>query len=383
MILKNEYFVDSSGILIIECMFGIFYIDNKLGGEIMDRVILHVDMDAFFASVEVKDNPSLKGKPVIVGGTSERGVVSTCSYEARAYGVHSAMPLFMAREKCPKGIFLPVRHYRYKEISNKIFDIFAEVTPIIEPLSIDEAYLDISHLKKKPLDVALYIKKRVYRELGLTLSIGISYNKFLAKIASDWNKPNGIKVIDKTMMPYILFPMNISKVYGLGKRTVQKLNNIGVFTVKDLYEIDKEYFEEYLGKHSLDIYYRIRGIDNRAVEVKRERKSYGRESTLKNNTNDINELLKYIKEFAEEISDILGRNNIRIRTITVKSKSENFENHTKSKTINKYTNDFDEIYNVASDIVQSIDFEEKVRLIGLSVSSIEEKEKNVQIRFRI
>ena len=364
-------------------MFGILNIDNKLGGEIMDRVILHVDMDAFFASVEVKDNPSLKGKPVIVGGTSERGVVSTCSYEARAYGVHSAMPLFMAREKCPHGIFLPVRHYRYKEVSNKIFDILAEVTPIIEPLSIDEAYLDISHLKKNPLDVALYIKKKVYRELGLTLSIGISYNKFLAKIASDWNKPNGIKVIDKKMMPYILFPMNISKVYGLGKRTVQKLNNIGVFTVKDLYDIDKEYFEEYLGKHSLDIYYRIRGIDNRNVEVKRERKSYGRESTLKHNTNDINELLKYIREFAEEISIILNRNNIKIRTITVKSKSENFENHTKSKTINKYTNKFDEIYNIASDIVKSIDFEEKVRLIGLSVSSIEEKERNMQIRFKI
>ena len=349
----------------------------------MDRVILHVDMDAFFASVEVKDNPSLKGKPVIVGGTSERGVVSTCSYEARAYGVHSAMPLFMAREKCPQGIFLPVRHYRYKEVSNKIFDIFAEVTPIIEPLSIDEAYLDISHLKKNPLDIAIYIKKRVYRELGLTLSIGISYNKFLAKIASDWNKPNGIKVIDKTMMPYILFPMNISKVYGLGKRTVQKLNNIGVFTVKDLYDIDKDYFEEYLGKHSLDIYYRIRGIDNRIVEVKRERKSYGRESTLKNNTNDVNELLKYIRDFAEEISMILNRNNIKIRTITVKSKSENFENHTKSKTINKYTNDFEEIYNIASDIIKSIDFEEKVRLIGLSVSSIEEKERNMQIRFKI
>lgn len=349
----------------------------------MDRVILHVDMDAFFASVEVKDNPSLRGKPVIVGGTSERGVVSTCSYEARAYGVHSAMPLFMAREKCPQGIFLPVRHYRYKEVSNKIFDIFAEVTPIIEPLSIDEAYLDISHLKKNPLDVAMYIKKRVYRELGLTLSIGISYNKFLAKIASDWNKPNGIKVIDKTMMPYILFPMNISKVYGLGKRTVQKLNNIGVFTVKDLYDIDKDYFEEYLGKHSLDIYYRIRGIDNRIVEVKRERKSYGRESTLKNNTNDVNELLKYIRDFAEEISMILNRNNIKIRTITVKSKSENFENHTKSKTINKYTNDFEEIYNIASDIIKSIDFEEKVRLIGLSVSSIEEKERNMQIRFKI
>ena len=154
----------------------------------MEKIILHVDMDAFFAAVEQKDNKELKGKPVIVGGLSERGVVSTCSYEARKYGVHSAMPVFIARQKCPNAIFVKPRFWRYKEISNKVFDIFKELTPLVEPLSIDEAYLDLSKAKiKDGKAAALYIKRRVFKELGLTLSIGISYNKFLAKLASDWN----------------------------------------------------------------------------------------------------------------------------------------------------------------------------------------------------
>ncbi|MDP4088887.1 MAG: DNA polymerase IV, partial [Bacillota bacterium] len=167
----------------------------------MNRVIMHVDMDAFFASVETADNPELKGKPVIVGGTTERGVVATCSYEARAYGVRSAMPLYMARAKCPNGIFLPVRYWRYKEVSNKIFNIFYGLIPHVEPLSIDEAYLDISELDQDPLDSAQSIKDAVRKETGLTISVGISYNKFLAKLASDWNKPNGLKVIEKDMVP--------------------------------------------------------------------------------------------------------------------------------------------------------------------------------------
>ena len=246
----------------------------------MDRIILHVDMDAFFASVEQLDNPSLRGKPVIVGGVSERGVVSTCSYEARKYGVHSAMPGFMARSKCPMGIFLPVRYGRYKEISNKIFDIFKEITPVIEPLSIDEAFLDITDTDfKDGKRVALYIKDRVKKEIGLNLSIGISYNKFLAKLASDWNKPNGIMEIREDMIPDILLPLSISKIHGLGKKSVGKLNNMGIFTVQDLYLLPREFFHSYLGKSGIDIYNRIRGIDDREVQVTRERKSVGKERT--------------------------------------------------------------------------------------------------------
>ena len=202
----------------------------------MDKIILHVDMDAFFAAVEQVDNPKLKGKPVIVGGVSERGVVSTCSYEARKYGVRSAMPIFIAQKLCPHGIYLKVRYYRYKEISNKIFTIFKEITPLVEPLSIDEAFLDLSESKfNDGLEAAQYIKRRVFQEVGLTLSIGISYNKFLAKLASDWNKPNGIKIITKEMIPDVLKPLPVSKIYGLGEKSVKKLNNMGMFKVDDLY----------------------------------------------------------------------------------------------------------------------------------------------------
>ena len=341
----------------------------------MDRIILHVDMDAFFASVEQLDNPSLRGKPVIVGGVSERGVVSTCSYEARKYGVHSAMPGFMARSKCPMGIFLPVRYGRYKEISNKIFDIFKEITPVIEPLSIDEAFLDITDTDfKDGKRVALYIKDRVKKEIGLNLSIGISYNKFLAKLASDWNKPNGIMEIRKDMIPDILLPLSISKIHGLGKKSVGKLNNMGIFTVQDLYLLPREFFHSYLGKSGIEIYNRIRGLDDREVKVTRERKSVGKERTLKFNTSDKDELLVYLKDFSEEVSRILASKNMMGKTITLKYKTGEFENHTRSKTLNKYIYTSEDIYSVCRELLELEDLKDELRLIGLSVSSFKETE---------
>lgn len=339
----------------------------------MERIILHVDMDAFFASVEQLDNKALRGKPVIVGGVSERGVVSTCSYEARKYGVHSAMPVFIARKLCPHGIFVRTRFYRYKEISNKVFNILRDVTSIIEPLSIDEAYLDITNSEfKSGIEAAKYIKYRVFKEVGLTISVGISYNKFLAKLASDWNKPNGIMVIDKEMMPDLLMPFPVSKIYGLGKKSVEKLNNMGIFIVKDLYEMPKEFYIEYLGKYGLEIYDRIRGIDNREVVPVRDRKSFGKETTLKSDTNDKEELLSYLKEFSKEISNYLINKNIYGKTITVKYKTESFVNHTRSKTLNYYTNDFNEIYSTCEEIVENENITENIRLIGVTISSFKE-----------
>ena len=339
----------------------------------MGRIILHVDMDAFFASVEQLDNKSLRGKPVIVGGVSERGVVSTCSYEARKYGVHSAMPIFIARKLCPHGIFVRTRFYRYKEISNKVFNILRDVTSIIEPLSIDEAYLDITNSKfKSGLEAAKYIKYRVLKEVGLTISVGISYNKFLAKLASDWNKPNGIMIIDKEMMPDLLMPFPVSKIYGLGKKSVEKLNNMGIFIVKDLYEMPKEFYIEYLGKYGLEIYDRIRGIDNREVVPVRDRKSFGKETTLKSDTNDKEELLSYLKEISKEISNYLINKNIYGKTITVKYKTESFVNHTRSKTLNYYTNDFNEIYSTCEEIIENENITENIRLIGVTISSFKE-----------
>lgn len=338
----------------------------------MDRVIMHVDMDAFFASVEVVDNPKLKGKPVIVGGTTERGVVSTCSYEARVFGVRSAMPVFMAKARCPDGIFLPVRYERYKEVSNIVFSILHGITPYVEPLSIDEAYLDITDVKKEPIEIANFIKNEVKKETGLTISVGISYNKFLAKLASDWNKPNGLKIITEDMMPKILFSLPVRDVYGLGQKSAKRLNDIGVFTIEELYKLPKELLIEFFGKYGAEIYDRIRGIDKRKVEISRERKSIGRETTLRTDTEDKAELKLYIKEFAVDISETMRSKNVSGKSITIKIKTASFVNHTRSKTLVHYVANEEEIYKEACSIIDELELEEKIRLIGLSVSSLKE-----------
>lgn len=341
----------------------------------MENNILHVDMDAFFASVEQRDNPELRGKPVIVGGMSERGVVSTCSYEARKYGVHSAMPIFMAKEKCPNGIFVSGRYGRYTKVSQDVFRILNDITPIIEQVSIDEGYLDISDSKfRNGMETARYIKNRIFREVGLTISVGISYNKFLAKLASDWNKPNGIKEISRDMVPEILLPLPLSKIHGLGKVSVGKLNNMGIYYVRDLYKMPKDFYIEYLGKNGLEIYERIRGIDNRKIETVRERKSVGKERTLKFDTDNKEELLEYIREFSYEIESILNRKNVMGKTITLKFKTKDFENHTRSRTLNYYVSTQKEIYNAAKEMLESEELHQSLRLIGVSISSFKETE---------
>lgn len=337
-----------------------------------DKVIMHVDMDAFFASVEVIDNPSLKGKPVIVGGTTERGVVSTCSYEARKFGVRSAMPIYMAKSKCPEGIFLPVRMHRYIEISNIIFNIFHNITSFVEPLSIDEAYLDISKVNTSPIEIANIIKNTVRKETGLNISVGISFNKFLAKLGSDWNKPNGLKIINREMVPQILFPLSINKVYGLGEKSVKKLNNIGVFTIEDLYKLPEQLLIDFLGKFGVEIYERIRGIDKREVETKRERKSIGRETTLKSDTADKEELKNHIRGFTSSIASTMERKKVSGKTITLKIKTSAFVNHTKSKTLTYYVCKEEDIFLEAINILEQLDLEESIRLIGLSVSSFKQ-----------
>lgn len=339
----------------------------------MKKIILHVDMDAFFASVEQLDHKEYRGKPVIVGGVSERGVVSTCSYEARKYGVHSAMPIFMAQKLCPHGIYVRTRFARYKEISQKVFSILLDVTEKIEPVSIDEAYLDITESKfKDGLEAANYIKFRVKKEIGLNISIGVSYNKFLAKLASDWNKPNGIKVIEETMIPEILFNLSISKVHGLGKKSVEKLNNIGIFNVKDLYEMPKEFYIEYLGKYGLEIYDRIRGIDLREVKSNRDRKSYGKERTLSTDTDNKDDLLEYIKDFLKDISSYLVKNNIEGRTVVLKYKTYDFRSYTRSKTLTYYTNKYEDFLSTTEELLNLEDIKEDIRLIGVTITSFKE-----------
>ncbi|SNS11311.1 DNA polymerase-4 [Anaerovirgula multivorans] len=340
----------------------------------MERKIIHVDMDAFFAAVEQRDHPHFKGKPVIVGGSSKRGIVATCSYEARRYGIHSAMPIFMAEEKCPHGIYLPVRYSRYKEVSREIFNIFYDITDLVEPLSIDEAYLDITDVKKEAIEVAHYIKREVMNRTGLTLSVGISYNKFLAKLASDWNKPNGIKIITKDMIPELLKPLSINKVYGIGKKSAKKLNAIGIFTIEDMMDLTEEYLVHFLGKMGTEVYHMIRGVDNRQIQTGREIKSIGRETTLQKDTRDKEYLKEILLVFAKDVANSLDKRNLSTKTITIKMKEADFINHTKSRTLNYHLDAVEDIYKVACDILDELVLEKDLRLIGLSVSNFGEEE---------
>jgi len=340
----------------------------------MDKLsIIHMDMDAFFAAVEEKDNPKLKGYPVIVGGNSNHGVVTTANYEARKFGVHSAMPIFMAKKLCPHGIYVPGRMHRYKEISDQIFDIIYGITDIVEPLSIDEAYLDVSYIDMEPLKIAKAIKKKVLDEVGLTLSVGISYNKFLAKLASDWNKPDGIKIITKDMIPDLLLPLPVRKIYGIGKKSANRLNSIGVYTVEDLMKLPEDFLMDLFGKYGLEIYERIRGIDRRKVVITRERKSIGSESTFED-TSDIDLLLDYLRQFSIEIAETLTNKNTQAKTVTIKLKYDNFQQHTRSKTLNSYISSEEEIYNIARILLKEFELESKLRLIGLTVSNLMSKD---------
>ncbi len=332
--------------------------------------IMHIDMDAFFAAVEEIDNPKLKGLPVIVGGNSKHGIVTTANYEARKFGIHSAMPIFMAKEKCPHGVFIPTRISRYREVSDKVMDILYSITNMVEPLSIDEAYLDISKVDMEPLDIANLIKTKVMQETGLTLSVGISYNKFLAKLATDWNKPNGIKIITRDMIPDILLPLKINKVYGIGQKSAKKLNNIGIYTVEDLMKLSEDFLIGMFGKSGSEIYDRIRGIDTRKIDLSRERKSIGSETTFNVDTNDVEILNTYLHEFSKEISESLLNEGLQGRTVTVKIKDENFIQHTKSKTLLNHIYSVDDIYIVAVKLLNEMVLDKKLRLIGLTISNL-------------
>lgn len=336
----------------------------------MELNIIHVDMDAFYASVEEQDNPRIKGLPVIVGGLSNHGIVTTANYEARKYGIHSAMPIFMAKKKCPRGCFVPPRIKRYQEVSREVFNILYEFTDLIEQVSIDEAYLDISTLNMEPLDLVMKIKEKVMRSTGLTMSIGISYNKFLAKLASDWNKPNGIKIITENMIPDILLPLPVRKVHGIGPKSAKKLNDIGVFIIEDLLRLSEEFLVEMFGKAGMEIYNRIRGIDYRKVNTTRERKSLGVERTFDESTDNMETLIKYIKKFSQELSYDLKSKGLHGRTIILKIKDENFTVQTRSKTLNEYINDFPQILDISLELLGEVEINNKIRLIGITASNL-------------
>ena len=348
----------------------------------MTRTILHIDMDAFFAAVEVLDKPHLKGKPVIVGGTTNRGVVSTASYEARKYGVHSAMPIYEAKKRCPEGIFLPVRKKKYAEFSRKVLDILRGFSPLVEQVSIDEAYLDIAGTEAlfgAPDQVARRIKETIRNETGLTCSIGAAPSKFLAKVASDMNKPDGLTIILGADVDKFLSQLPIEKIPGVGKRSLERLHLYGIKMVSDLRRFSAERLSRDFGKFGQRLHELAAGEEDSRVVVSRETKSISSESTLESNTKDRAALRKEIKYHAERVAERLRREKLRACTITIKIKYSDFSLVTRGHTIGKATDGSRAIVDAAMKLFMDNPLRSKVRLMGVAASNLESSAKSIQM----
>jgi len=330
-------------------------------------------MDAFFAAIEVRDDSSLKGKPVIVGGLSRRSVVSTASYEARKFGIHSAMPLFKAKEKCPHGVFLSVQMDKYKTVSRKIMGLLKDFTPLVEPVSIDEAYLDITGMRNLfgcPEEIARRIKERISEETGLTCSIGIAPNKFMAKIASDMHKPDGLTIIKATEVDQFLSLLPIAKIPGVGKRTLEDLRRHRVNTVGDLKQFTKEQLLKGFGKFGHRLYHIAKGEGDSEVVPIRETKSISSEETLQQNTKDINYLTGLIASHADTVGSRLRAEGLKGRTVTLKIKLKDFSEISRSRTVHHATYITKIISDCAIALLTEYPLEKKVRLIGGAVSKL-------------
>ncbi len=343
-------------------------------------------MDAFFASIEIRDNPALRGKPVIVGGDPEkRGVVSTCSYEARKFGVHSAMPAGQARKLCPQGIFLPVNMEKYANVSAQIQKIFYDYTDLVEPISVDEAFLDVTENKKHCRSATLLaqeIRERIHRETGLTASAGVSFNKFLAKIASDINKPDGITVIPPDKANEFIEKLPIEEFYGVGKVTAGKMKELGINNGLDLKNFDQTELIRHFGKSGIYYYNIARGCDDREVETDVPRKSLGRETTLQIDISDIPEIIKILEELSREVEFLLKEEGLAGRTVTLKLRYENFQTVTRSLTLPCLVSEYEIIRNtVVSLLVKTQAGQRKVRLLGVTVSGFPESGP-VQLEFQ-
>jgi DNA polymerase-4 len=356
------------------------------------RKIIHVDMDAFYASVEQMDNPELKGKPVAVGGGEKRGVISAASYEARKFGVKSAMPGFQAKRNCPDLIFVRPRFSRYKEISNQVRSIFFDYTDLVEPLSLDEAYLDVTENKKgnpSATLIATEIRQRILNEVGLTASAGISINKFVAKVASDYNKPNGQKTVPPEEVAQFLEDLEIRKFYGVGKVTAERMYQLGIFTGKDLKEKTLAYLDQHFGKSGRYYYYIVRGIHKSEVKPHRIPKSVGAERTFFENLSSEVFMLERLDNIAQELGRRLKKSNIAGKTITLKIKYSDFTLQTRSKTIAYFIADKNLILETAKELLYQEKLQNSVRLLGISLSNLNtetnkkpaQKTVSVQLKF--
>jgi DNA polymerase-4 len=350
-------------------------------------------MDAFYASVEQLDHPELRGKAVAVGGSEKRGVVSAASYEARKFGVKSAMSGYLARQNCPHIIFVKPRFYRYKEVSQQIRKIFLDYTDLMEPLSLDEAYLDVTINKKgnpSATLIAQEIRQRIFNELGLTASAGISINKFIAKIASDYNKPNGQKTVNPEEVLQFLEELEIRKFYGVGKVTADKMYKLGIFTGNDLKSKSLSFLEDHFGKSGAHYYHVVRGIHNSPVKPQRIPKSVGAERTFSENLSSEIFMLERLEHIAQELESRLKKSEIAGKTLTLKIKYSDFSLQTRSKTLPYFIAGKDLILETAKELLYQEKLENSVRLLGISLANLntETKEANqiknvltVQLRF--
>ena len=340
-----------------------------------NRTIFHVDMDAFFASVEQLDDPALRGKPVLVGGDGNRGVVSAASYEARKFGCHSAMPMAQAKRLCPHAIVVRGHYDRYREVSNRMFGIFDEYSPLVEPLSVDEAFLDMTGTERllgEPIAVANRLKQRIKSDLGLTASVGIAPNKFLAKLASDLKKPDGLVTIRPNEIDPILIPLPIGKLWGVGPVTAEKLGRLGIHKIGDLRRQSREQLEKLLGRDA-EHYMRIcRGHDDRPVVPDRQAKSIGQEQTFGVNLTDPAEVRRVLFEQVEQVGRQLRQHHLYARTVSVKIRFGDFQTITRATTLETPTDGTSDLWTAASSLFETwtqTNFQ-PVRLIGASASSL-------------
>lgn len=346
---------------------------------IMYRKIIHIDMDAFYASVEQRDHPEYRGKPLIVGGLPEGrgGVVATASYEARKFGIRSAMSSKQALQLCPHALFVRPRFDAYKEASRKIREIFSRYTDLIEPLSLDEAYLDVTQDKLNigsALEIAKQIKAAIKEELQLTASAGVSINKFVAKIASDINKPDGLKFIGPSSVETFMEKLPVEKFYGVGKVTAAKMKAMGIFTGADLKNLTEQQLIKSFGKSGRFYYQIVRGIDNREVHPHRETKSLAAEDTFAYDLTTLEEMEKELDRIAILVNKRLQKNNLQGRTITLKIKYSDFKQITRNKSYPKPVADLETIGSTAKQLLKTTFSEtQRIRLLGISISNFGEQ----------
>ncbi|HFI0213793.1 TPA: DNA polymerase IV [Streptococcus suis] len=346
----------------------------------LSRKIIHIDMDAFFAAIEVRDNPELTGKPVIIGAdprlSGGRGVVSTCSYEARAFGIHSAMSSKEAYERCPQAVFISGNYEKYQEVGRQVREIFHRYTDLVEPMSIDEAYLDVTENKlglTSAVKIAKLIQYDIWNELHLTASAGVSYNKFLAKIASDMEKPHGLTLILPEDAVGVLASLPVEQFHGVGKKTVERLHEMGVYTGQDLLDVPEMVLIDRFGRFGYDLYRKARGISNSPVKVDRVRKSIGKEKTYRKLLYRDEDVMKELVSLCQRVSASLVRNEKKGRTIVLKVRYGDFSTLTKRHSLDEATDQADVMERQVRQLFEEVgQAENGIRLLGVTVTNFME-----------